>query len=127
MVNFFPTHTCFDDAFEFINDVIINNLKMLDQLKEELVLVHAICKMPADGRLYAHAWVEDKKKKQCIFKGIVNGKADYFGADMKEYHEHIMPQEITLYTVMQAVIENRKNGTLGPWKQEYKKLCRYEK
>jgi hypothetical protein len=118
-----PTHSCFDDAFELIEQLIIKNQQHRDELKNELVLVHAICKMP-DGKLYAHAWVEDAKKDTCLFRGIMEGQSDYYMADRKEYYEHIMPKEITKYTVLAAIEYNKKFGTLGPWKSVYKALCR---
>jgi hypothetical protein len=123
MADLFPTHECFNDAFELINEIILNNPLDKDDLKHELILVHAICKMP-EGRFYAHAWVEDKKKNTCMFKGILEGEADYFAADIKEYYEHIMPQEIVKYSVMEAIEQNIKSGNLGPWKSHIKALCR---
>jgi len=115
-----PTNTCFDDALDFITEVISANIDIKDELLKSLILVHAVCIHP-DGYPYAHAWVEDRGK--CIFKGIFNGKADYFAADQKEYYKDTKVIEVTKYTIMQAAALNAKHNTFGPWKPDYLALC----
>jgi hypothetical protein len=62
-MNILPTHRCFDDTVEIIEEKI-----MKDNMQwYTLFVVHGICIFP-DGRPYAHAWVE--QGDTCIFKGI---------------------------------------------------------
>jgi hypothetical protein len=115
MADIYPTHRCFDDAIEFLED-IIKNKKELDESR--LLVVHSICLMP-DGQPYAHAWVEDPKTNSCIFKGTLKRKALYFQADRQEFYEQYKVQETTKYTVKQACLENLRTNSYGPWLPKY--------
>jgi hypothetical protein len=77
-----------------------------------------------DGKLYAHAWVEDKKNNTCMFIGIIEGKKEYLRVSKDEYYKEMMPHEFTKYTVAEAVEQNLKHVTTGPWIPAYKALCR---
>lgn len=119
----YPTHTCFDDAIEFIELLIKENPDLKEDIKANILIVHSICLMP-DGRPYAHAWVEDKKDDTSIFRGIIDGEATYLIAPRTEYYERFRVQETTKYTLYQALEENRKSNTYGPWKEKYRKLTK---
>ena len=113
-----PTRTCFDDAMDFME----LHYKTLAQLCDErYIIVHAICLMP-DGRPYAHAWVEDNKKGECIFGGIINGQKVYLFAEKADYYECQQVQDTTKYTIKQAMMENLLSYSYGPWEQKYLSL-----
>jgi hypothetical protein len=111
-----PTHTCFDDALDLIEAIVIENRREFKKLK----LAHGICLMP-DGEPYAHAWVE--REGVCLFVGIIDGKRLTLAADHVEYYIDMKVQEVTHYTVAQAMAENKRSNHYGPWKPEYAALC----
>lgn len=121
-MDLYPTHSCFDDAFEFINDAIMLSQEPLrTEHINSLILVHGICLL-SNGAPYAHAWVE--RSGQCIFKGILEGEASYFAGEQKEFYDEHKVQETTKYTVIEAAKENKRTGHLGPWVQRYRELCK---
>lgn len=113
----YPTHTCFDDALDLISDWVLSDHAEHYHLR----LIHGICKMP-DGRPYAHAWVE--RNGTCFFIGIVDGERCIVKATKDEFYTVYLVQETTAYTVLQALDENRKSNHYGPWKPEYRSLCK---
>lgn len=118
-----PTHTCFDDALDWIADQV----KLDRNLCFSLVLVHGIQVIPtgeADGgHRFAHAWVEDGT--YCWDFGIIGGLGEKcaYSVECAEYYKDRQVQETTRYTVIQAWRENLRTGTYGPWKPEYQTLC----
>jgi hypothetical protein len=119
----YPTGECFTDALDFISEVLTENPEDRDALVEELVLVHGIILDSADGHPIAHAWVEDTRTGRCIFKGILDGEAQYFGASQEEYYADCQVQETTRYTLREVWEHNQRTGHYGPWKPEYLALC----
>lgn len=119
----YPTHHCFDDALDFIIEVLKANPQDRDALLERLFLVHGLCQAP-DGHPYAHAWVEDSRKTACIFRGIVDGETHYFAAAKDEYYADAKVLEVTQYSVQEALEQNRRHGTFGPWEPRYIALAR---
>lgn len=115
-----PTHTCFDDALEFMEDLARNYPAAL--AFEGYKLIHAICLMP-DGERYAHAWVEDNAGRAHFF-GMIGGEKKRIVKDAKWYRLELRVQEFREYNVHQAWAENKKHGTYGPWVEKYKELCR---
>jgi hypothetical protein len=124
----YPTHTCFDDAMDFLETTIKEGKHPREYIVNNLVTVHAICIMP-DGTKYAHAWIEEGDS--CIFKGrgecLIDGKMEhlegYMWADKKEFYAYYNVQETTHYSLEQVWKENKKHATTGPWIDKYKKLC----
>lgn len=112
----YPTHTCFDDALDLIEAMVLNDRREIDKL----MLAHGICLMP-DGKPYAHAWVE--RDGECLFDGLIEGARYTFRADKAEYYAGMKVQEVTHYTVEEAWIENSQSNHFGPWKPEYAALC----
>lgn len=113
----YPTHHCFDDALDFIEELAKQNNPMIHRMR----VVHAICLAPDDHQ-YAHAWVE-QDEKFVIFAGILDGKKEWFGAEVGEYYAEHRVQETTKYKPREAVAENWKHNTYGPWIERYKNLC----
>lgn len=114
-----PTHHCFDDALDFIEELAKQRNPMVQG--DRLKVVHAICLAP-DGHEYAHAWVE-QDAKYVIFAGIMEGEKEWFAAEVGEYYAEHKVQETTKYTPKEALAENWKHETYGPWVERYKALC----
>ncbi|SRR6266496_2263260 len=116
-----PTHTCFDDALDFITAVLQQNPADRQALIRELMLVHAICLSP-EGEPYAHAWVEHAGR--CIFRGILHGTLHYYATSLEEYYAEMHVQDVTRYSPQTALDENKRCNTYGPWVPKYLALCR---
>ena len=114
----YPTHTCFDDALDFLVDVLRDNPRERAALAQQLFLVHGLCQAP-DGRLYAHAWVEDAVEDTCIFTGILDGTRRVFATPAHEYYAEVRVQEMTRYNLIQALQNNRFTNSYGPWEARY--------
>ena len=115
-----PTHTCFDDALDFLADLSKNFPAAL--YFERYRLVHAICTMP-DGQPYAHAWVETYAGTAHFF-GILKGERVRVTVDAAEYRQELKMQHVTEYTPEEAWEENRKSENFGPWIPRYRELCK---
>lgn len=117
----YPTHTCFDDALEFLSALLKD--KEISLNDSEWRLAHGLCR--ALDVVYSHAWVEHGDK--VIFSGIIDVKEGkgraYMTADKKEYYDHFHPFDVTTYSAMEAAIMNVTHGTYGPWEQRYKDHC----
>lgn len=121
-----PTHSCFDDALEFLENTTRANLR--EKGKEYAArqtnryrLVHAIVH-PKDYD-YAHAWVEEDGEfvwDAGIFDGGVKA---YYQVSKPDYYERFRPHTITCYTLKQALELNLKHYHFGPWEEKYRKLC----
>ena len=124
--NFYPTHSCFDDAFEYIELMIKH--KPHREIREQYFIVHGICLMP-DDTPFAHAWVEhpEKGEEACTFKAIAEGQEVFCTADKPGFYEYYRVQKCTRYSMLQALKMNRQTGNLGPWAMEYKLLCGTDK
>lgn len=123
----YPTHTCFDDAAEFLLGRA-NELR-LEKTSNRLKLVHGILRAP-DGILLSHAWVEEdgevawdhgKLHPSCQEKVIVRY------SNREDYYSKLAILECTRYSIEDAYSENKKYGTFGPWLDKYKVLCRDNK
>lgn len=117
-----PTGTCFDDALDFIADMLRastgeSKLKWI----ESLILVHGICTAP-DGRLYAHAWVEhlDESVWQ---RGVMRGRSVYYQQGRDKFYKDRGVRETTRYTVQEADRMNELHDNFGPWEERYRALA----
>lgn len=113
------THTCFDDALEFIES-LVKEKRSVSKLADYR-LAHGIL-LNSKGELYSHAWVESKA--HCYHSGLLSGEKVMAVIDRVEYYEGMRVQERTLYTIRQAYRENYRTGYFGPWKERYMRLCR---
>lgn len=117
--NILPTHHCFDDALDFIEERLRRNASAL-----HLVLVHGIALGPSgphEGEPFAHAWVEeDDVAWDC---GMLDGQRVYYSLERGEFYASLRIQDFTRYTLREAWQENQRSGHYGPWKAEYAALC----
>lgn len=117
-----PSHTCFDDAL----DTMVEMLRAAGPdaaLHEQLFLVHAIV-TPEGYPAMAHAWLEDDREQTAIFSGILTGEKRRFVTPKETYYANQRPLSVTRYTYREAFVLNRQSGHYGPWKPEYRALCR---
>lgn len=119
-----PTHHCFDDALELINDLL---LERPDRAHDPaLGLVHGIAVGNGQGvdvgHRYAHAWVEDGDL--CWDSGLLNGQRIYFPVTRDKFYASRGIVQTTRYSIEQAWLENVRSGHYGPWQPEYRALCK---
>jgi hypothetical protein len=123
-----PTHTCFDDALDYISSRIMEAALKGQPPPLHLILVHAICLIPEGqpdaGKPFVHAWVEDEAL--CWDAGIVAGIGRVvYAVNPIEYYRRLRPtSQRTRYNLEEVYEENKRTGHHGPWKPEYLALCR---
>ncbi len=94
-------------------------------------LVHGIILVPDQpattdarpGERAVHAWVEDG---DVVWDAglLADGQRVEFAVQKAEYYAHYQIQETTVYTMRELLEENRASGHYGPWRPEYRALCR---
>ena len=113
-----PTHSCFDDALEYL-EAICRAGAAPDAIKSHTI-VHGVCRAP-DGEVFAHAWLE--VGADVIQGGILDGERGYFTMSSAEFRKALPVVDETRYTVLEALEENRRTRTYGPWVERYRELC----
>lgn len=126
----FPTHHCFDDAIEFCER---RARAHHPSVRTTLRIVHGIILVPEDhpagasdaaaGDRAIHAWVEDG---DLVWDAglLADGRRIEFAVQKAEYYAHYRVQETTVYTMWDVLEHNRASGHYGPWRPEYRALCR---
>jgi hypothetical protein len=134
----YPTHHCFDDALDFIGE----RVKVDPGLVLTLQLVHAIVLTPREQLLpapadvvlppadepFAHAWVEETINGVPVVwvSGLTaprDGARVFVAIPWVTFYATMRVQQATVYTCREACEENRRSGTYGPWRPEYRALC----
>jgi len=117
----YPTFRCFDDAMDFISELIAADKDIGD-----LFIVHALCTTPA-GATFAHAWVEDDRENHAIHAVLAApGDTERLWVAVEpiaDYHRAMRVQEFTRYTPEEAWRENRRTQSYGPWLERYIAFC----
>jgi hypothetical protein len=120
-VKIFPTHTCFNDAFDYMSQ----RFKQDRRSAKKLILVHAIClapEGPQKDQPFAHAWVEEGDGAyQDGF--LETGERITYQLTVEQLREWLRPQKQTRYTIPEVLVENERSGHFGPWVEEYRALC----
>lgn len=128
MTTLYPTHTCFDDALDYLG--LVATAEGRRGLRG-LALVHGICLVPEGesfvgagqpGDRFAHAWVESGGR--VIQGAILDGERVYFSILRVEFFEKWRVQDFTRYTPRQAMRQNRLSNHFGPWESKYEALTR---
>lgn len=123
----YPTHTCFDDALDFLQAQVRRTPLIV--WTTEWKLVHAICHPPGKNP-YSHAWIERTVPSgiDCYFWGRANspdGPIVQAVAEKDEfYKEFYVTSHITRYTLREVYDQNTIHGTFGPWEERYQVLTR---
>ncbi len=115
----YPTQHCFDDAMDFLEQIAREGATREEV--NQYTLVHAICLHPQDGHRFAHAWLERDGK--VIDSGILNGDQIYYEVDQAHHYAKLRVQESKKYSMLEALTENHKHMTFGPWEQRFLDLC----
>lgn len=117
MPSLLPTGHCFDDALDLITErVNESGAAVVDRL----TLVHAIC-VATDGTRYAHAWVEEDGTAWDA--AMLHGRRIYYAVAREEFEAARRVEQTTRYTIAEALAENARTQTYGPWRPEYQALC----
>jgi hypothetical protein len=117
----YPTHDCFTDALEFLELAAARANRGQPVDMESFRLVHAVCTAP-DGRLYAHAWIEERG--ELVWQAaLYQGERVFFTADKARHYKVMNIHELVVYTPHEVAEENDRTGTLGPWKQSVIDCC----
>jgi hypothetical protein len=133
-----PTHTCFDDALDFFEQVLVP--ERLPDVADDFRIVHGICVGADRGEPYAHAWVEQLRARNYFVAdpgdpmpvptelvwqaGMVNGERVYFAIDRVAFYESYQVSRATRYTLQTASYLNVTTGHYGPWRRNYIDLVR---
>lgn len=113
----YPTHTCFDDVVDYLNQIAYRGAS-----REELLaytVVHGILVMP-DGSRFAHAWLEHDGK--ILDGGIYQGERVWIEYSLTEFRGLHVVEDETRYTLPDAERLDDEFGP-GPWKPKYRALC----
>jgi hypothetical protein len=118
-----PTHTCFDDALDYIEARLRQGCP-----PGRLFLIHAKATIPDGpdrGQVFAHAWAEEVKASSvvCIQQGFYNGQRITYEVDREEFYRELSPLTTYRYTLPEAWAQNRRHATYGPWEPELQVLC----
>ncbi len=111
-----PTHTCFDDAFEYIEHRVTREPSAV----HTLILVHAIA-LHDNGEPFAHAWVEEGG--WCWAAGMLEGEKIFYAAQRDEFIGGLRARQMTRYTMREVSRMNRRYGNFGPWDRRYRRHC----
>lgn len=127
MSTILPTHTCFDDALDFVEERVLADPALARG--ESLLVVHAIAlapEGPRKGEPFAHAWVEELVEGEWLVwqLGWLGGEQVAYSMPRDEHHRHLQVVDETRYTLRQVHAENCRHGTYGPWEERYQALCR---
>ena len=126
-----PTHTCFDDALDYLQQRIKQNGHRIEGLR--LVLIHAICIVPEGpdaGERFSHAWVEedlDNHEAAVWQQGFYNGQRIIYASTRASVYETLRVVRTWGYSPEAAWEENNRTATYGPWVPELQALCRRKK
>ena len=123
MPTILPTHHCFDDTAEFINE----RAKTGDRAALlALRLVHGIIRFPDDqpggGTRAAHAWVEEGDAVYDF--GLLDGERVVIHYTRAVFYERLRVEAPTVYTALQLVQHHDATGSSGPWRDDLRQLLR---
>lgn len=117
-----PTHSCFDDAIDYINFLATENPSDIQRMNKEYRVCHGICLFP-DGEKYAHAWLE--YRNSTIEGGIYDGQKVAVRQPKADFYKRQRPVKVLRYTIKQTIkLEKDIYGYCGPWDPEIRALCR---
>lgn len=122
-MKFRPTHKCYDDALDFLQAWVKENIERArrDCRDRSVMLAHGICRCSEKGTPYAHAWVEIDG--QC-YNGALDesGTRVYVEFDREVFHRLFGVIEVNYYSIERAWKENHRTGHYGPWTEEHRAL-----
>lgn len=134
-----PTATCFDDALDFFEQVLDADSAITTGFIADFRVVHGICHGAEIPEPYAHAWVEQIGCRRTYLPdpgepemgdvlvwqaGLRGDQRVYFALPAPEFYRAYRVLRATAYTLELAAEMNRRSGHYGPWRREYRELCR---
>lgn len=121
-----PTHSCFDDALEYLIDALRRAPTATSAGR--IFLVHGICVVPetdrgselAPGQRFAHAWVEDGDPVLVHQAGLLAGERIVYAIARDDWYATMRIETVTRYSPREAAAAARRDaGRSGPWRPEY--------
>lgn len=113
-----PTHTCFDDAWEFLESL---GRKVWSG---RYVMVHAIVEqVDVVATPQAHAWIFDQEENVVIERFLVEGVPVFIRQTQSEHATHLRVLDERWYSVREALEENYRTGHYGPWEEKFRQYC----
>jgi hypothetical protein len=128
-----PTHQCFDDALEFVENRLKEHPEAANTYLDTLHVVHGVVRFPDDspehaGTHFVHAWVEERDElngRTLVWDaGLLQGQRIWFSVERDEWYEHMRVQRVTHYTLMAACDMNQETGHYGPWDRSYAQMLK---
>ena len=127
----YPTHSCFDDAFEFFL-LMMSERELAAGAAAPFRIAHGICVGAWEGDRFVHAWVEQlaPRPADClVWQAGTLDKLDgnarvYYALPLGVFYSTWRVAECTAYTLAQAFRRNVETGMQGPWEPQYAALCR---
>jgi hypothetical protein len=118
-----PTHTCFDDTLDFVAAYVDAGRGTLRELEASLWIMHGLCR-PRGGALIAHGWLHIVCSGEIMQGGrMTNGDRCFYRLPGETFNTIWQPQLVTRYRVSEALEQNRRHLTFGPWVPEYIERC----
>lgn len=128
-----PTHTCFDDALEFLGQRV--TLEPALAHGRTLRLVHGVVVALVDvggglraGEPFAHAWLEEivagELEPRIWQTGVLDGERVIFCMTLPQFRRQLTVLASTAYSPREIYHENRRSGHYGPWRADYRAFCR---
>lgn len=134
MTDLMATHSCFDDAIDFFEQVVdVERLVTQPDDVNSFRVVHGVCTAAQSGHRYAHAWVEQRRgavvdggrEVDLVWQAATrNGARVYFAIEREAFYQAFGVERSTRYSLRQAAQLNRDTGHYGPWRRDYAELCR---
>lgn len=124
----YPTHSCFDDAFKILMQLIEEEGVKETITRTDIFIVHAICvwqgEGPNHGRKWGHAWFETKEEVwQLHHFEKPDGPICKSCSWKEDFYEDHAPIEVHKYTPHEANEMGKKYRHTGPWVEEINKFC----
>lgn len=110
-----PTHTCFDDAIDFLLDFAH------DANNRSFCVVHGLCVGRSCGTLYVHAWVEEANRQLVWQGGVIRATAKHvwWALPRAEFYRLYAVQKTSRYPVERVMAMLDATNFNGPWRPDY--------
>lgn len=129
MPDIYPTHTCFDDALDFIARMLKKGGQSPPDLAKKYRVVHGLYRVDqvlyCEKKVIAHAWVLDREHNEAIQDGYLKEERVTYSIAIEEFRKLFNTIHETIYTLHEVAKLNAKHNNYGPWDRIYLKHCRH--
>jgi len=124
-----PTHTCFDDAIDFLELLPLDKPQLRDDILRSFQVAHGFC-VSSTGVPYVHAWIEELVSgdperitwpAHVVWQGYLrdNGRRGYFAVPASWFYTTFGVFNRELYSLEQVAQHNLATGHYGPWRRDF--------